>query len=124
VKRVTDIIAEISAASQEQSQGIDQVNKAVSQMDQIVQQNASQTEELSSTAQTLATQAHQLQGLVSRFKLMNEQGAPTVPAPALSVAGRIVRPVAPASTKLYAPAGAGARGNGSAWDQADGFDEF
>jgi methyl-accepting chemotaxis protein len=124
VKRVTDIIAEITAASQEQSQGIEQVNKAVSQMDQVVQQNASQTEELSSTAQTLATQAHQLHGLVSRFKLMNEQGAPTVLTLALPVAAPIMRPVAPAPAKLYAPAGAGARGNGSAWDQGDGFDEF
>jgi methyl-accepting chemotaxis protein len=69
VKRVTDIIAEIAAASQEQSQGIDQVNRAVSQMDHVVQSNAAQTEELSSTAQVLASQSTELHGLVNRFKL-------------------------------------------------------
>jgi methyl-accepting chemotaxis protein len=74
VKRVTDIIAEIAAASQEQTAGIDQVNRAVTQMDQVTQANAAQTEELSSTAQALAEQARELQGLVGRFKLAD--GAP------------------------------------------------
>jgi ABC-type transporter Mla subunit MlaD len=69
VKRVTDIIAEIAAASQEQSTGIDQVNRAVTQMDQVVQTNAAQTEELSSTANSLATEAQDLQTLVARLKL-------------------------------------------------------
>jgi methyl-accepting chemotaxis protein len=69
VKRVTDIIAEIAAASQEQSQGIDQVNGAVGQMDQVVHANAAQTEELSATARSLAGQAAELQKLVGRFKL-------------------------------------------------------
>jgi ABC-type transporter Mla subunit MlaD len=52
VKRVTDIIAEISAASQEQSQGIDQVNRAVAQMDHVTQSTAAQTEQVSATAQS------------------------------------------------------------------------
>lgn len=69
VKRVTDIVAEIAAASREQSQGIDEINRAVSQMDQITQQNAAQTEELSATAGTLAAQASELEALVSWFKL-------------------------------------------------------
>jgi methyl-accepting chemotaxis protein len=69
VRRVTDIIAEISAASQEQSQGIDQVNRAVAQMDNVTQATAAQTEQVSATAQSLATQAEQLQGLVARFRL-------------------------------------------------------
>src|SRR5262245_2824559 len=60
VKRVTDIVSEIAAASREQSTGIDQVNKAVTQMDAVTQANASQTEELSGTAQALTAQAEQL----------------------------------------------------------------
>jgi methyl-accepting chemotaxis protein len=72
VKRVTDIIGEIAAASQEQSSGIDQVNRAVTQMDQVVQANATETEELSSTAQSLTAQSQQLQSLVARFKLGDE----------------------------------------------------
>jgi methyl-accepting chemotaxis protein len=69
VKRVTDIISEIAAASREQSTGIDQVNRAVTQMDQVTQSNAAQTEELAGTADGLSAQAVQLQELVSRFRL-------------------------------------------------------
>ncbi|HEY2988402.1 MAG TPA: methyl-accepting chemotaxis protein [Candidatus Binatia bacterium] len=69
VKQVTDIIGEIAAASHEQTAGIDQVNRAVTQMDSVVQSNAAQTEELSSTARSLTTQAQQLQALVAKFKL-------------------------------------------------------
>lgn len=73
VKRVTDIVGEIAASSREQSPGIEQVAKAMSQMDQVTQQNASQTEELSSTAQELSGSAEQLQALVARFQLDNTQ---------------------------------------------------
>ncbi len=69
VKRVTDLITEIAAAGKEQSTGIEQVNKAVTQMDTVTQKNASQTEEMSATAQTLTDQAAQLRDLVARFKL-------------------------------------------------------
>lgn len=69
VKRVTDIVAEITAASQEQSTGIEQVNKAMTQMDQVTQSNSAQTEELSSTAQSLSSQAQQLQAMANRFQL-------------------------------------------------------
>jgi methyl-accepting chemotaxis protein len=72
VKRVTDIIGDIAAASQEQSSGIDQVNRAVTQMDHVVQSNAAQTEELSSTARSLRGQAQQLQVLVAKFKLKHD----------------------------------------------------
>ena len=69
VNRVTSITAGIAAASQEQSQGIAQVSKAVVQMDHAIQQNAVQAEELASTSQLLAGQAQPLQTLVGRFKL-------------------------------------------------------
>jgi len=69
VKQVTDMIAEITAASQEQSVAIEQVHRAVSQMDQVTQSNTAQTEALTTTAHTLAVQAEQLQGLVGQFKL-------------------------------------------------------
>ncbi|AMV28036.1 Methyl-accepting chemotaxis protein II [Gemmata sp. SH-PL17] len=76
VARVTAIITEIAGASKEQSVGIDQVNKAVSQMDTVTQRNAAQTEELSATAQTLTDQAGQLRDLVARFKLSEEHAVP------------------------------------------------
>ena len=69
VKKTADLIAEITAASTEQSQGIEQVNKAVTQMDSVTQQNAAQTEALSSTAQALAAQAAELSIQVGQFKL-------------------------------------------------------
>jgi methyl-accepting chemotaxis protein len=68
-KRVADIVADIAAACQEQSGGIDQVNRAVAQMDRVTQDNAAQTEELSSTSQALATQAREMLDLVRRFTL-------------------------------------------------------
>jgi len=61
------------------SLGIEQVNHAVTQMDQVVQSNAAQTEELSSTAQTLAGEARQLEELVRRFRVAAESPAPTPP---------------------------------------------
>lgn len=69
VKRVTDIVAEIAAASKEQLTGIEQVNKAVSQMDRVTQSNAAQTEEMSGTAESLLGNAQQLSELVERFSL-------------------------------------------------------
>ncbi|MEY2929592.1 MAG: hypothetical protein RL033_341 [Pseudomonadota bacterium] len=72
VKRMTDVVGEIAAASREQNTGIDQVTSAVTQMDQVTQANAAQTEEMSSTASALAEQARQLRSLVARFRLGDE----------------------------------------------------
>jgi hypothetical protein len=69
VKRVTDIVGEIAAASGEQSTGIEQVNTAMTQMDQVTQANSAQTEELSATAQSLSEQSAHLMELVSTFTL-------------------------------------------------------
>ncbi len=69
VKQVADLVAEISAASQEQASGIDQVNRAIMQMDTVTQSNAAQVEELSSTSQSLAAQAEYMKTMVSHFKL-------------------------------------------------------
>jgi methyl-accepting chemotaxis protein len=69
VRRVTDIMNEISAASSEQATGIEQVNKAVSQMDQVTQQNAALVEEASAAAQSLAQQAAGLRDTVGVFRV-------------------------------------------------------
>jgi methyl-accepting chemotaxis protein len=69
VKRVTDIVGEMAAASAEQSIGVDQVNTAITQMDHVTQSNSSQTEELAATAQAFAEQALRLQELVATFTL-------------------------------------------------------
>lgn len=69
VKRVTDIMGEISAASREQSSGIEQVNQAVTQMDEVTQQNAALVEEAAAAAESMQEQAQALIQAVSTFKL-------------------------------------------------------
>jgi methyl-accepting chemotaxis protein len=131
VKRVTDIVAEISAASSEQSTGIDQVNRAVTQMDQVVQSNAAQTEELSSTAQALTEQAVELQRLVGRFKLAGEQGvqagARLHASPAPAATARLARPApekTPARVTPVKPGAAGVRTAAVSGGTTAGFEEF
>jgi methyl-accepting chemotaxis protein len=68
-KKVNDLIAEIAAASQEQSQGIDQVNSAVAQMDKVTQQNAANSEESASAAEELSSQAEELKTMIDQFAL-------------------------------------------------------
>ncbi|WP_373991950.1 Cache 3/Cache 2 fusion domain-containing protein [Duganella sp. BuS-21] len=69
VRRVTDIMAEISHASEEQRAGIGQVHEAITQMDQVTQQNAALVEEAAAAAQALQDQAHELEDVVRIFKL-------------------------------------------------------
>jgi len=80
VQRVTDIMGEIAAASEEQSSGIDQVARAVTQMDEVTQQNAALVEEAAAAAQSLENQASALKAAVSVFQL-NDSGLETVKAP-------------------------------------------
>jgi methyl-accepting chemotaxis protein len=72
VQRVSDIISEIAAASSEQTTGIDQVNQAVTSMDEVTQQNAALVEEAAAAAESLLDQANNLAEVVSIFKLGNE----------------------------------------------------
>ncbi|MDY7578799.1 methyl-accepting chemotaxis protein [Herbaspirillum sp. RTI4] len=73
VKRVTDIMAEIMAASQEQSAGIAEVNQAISQMDQVTQQNAALVEQAAAAAESMQEQASQLSQTVAIFNLGGSQ---------------------------------------------------
>ena len=77
VKRVTDIMAEISSASAEQSAGIEQVNSAIGRMDEATRQNAALVEQAAAAAASLQDEAAALSGVVSVFK-MEQQGARTV----------------------------------------------
>ncbi|WP_225978931.1 methyl-accepting chemotaxis protein, partial [Paracidovorax cattleyae] len=94
IRRVTDIMGEISAASSEQSAGVAQVGEAVTQMDQTTQQNAALVEEMAAAASSLRSQAQDLVQAVSVFRLASDgppavvaavpsvTAAPAVPAPA------------------------------------------
>lgn len=71
-QRVSDLMAEISAASQEQSSGIEQVNQAVTQMDQVTQQNAALVQQAAGAAGSLETQAGDLYQAVVRFRVASD----------------------------------------------------
>ncbi|MFZ4626544.1 MAG: methyl-accepting chemotaxis protein, partial [Rhodoferax sp.] len=72
IRRVTDIMGEISAASGEQSVGVSQVGQAVTEMDQVTQQNAALVEQMAAAASSLRSQAHDLVAVVAVFKLQQD----------------------------------------------------
>jgi methyl-accepting chemotaxis protein len=85
VRRVADLMGEITHASQDQSSGIDQINQAIGQMDQVTQQNAALVEEAAAAAQSLEHQAKTLVHAVSVFKLGHRDAGTSMaalPAPA------------------------------------------
>ncbi|MBC8637175.1 Tar ligand binding domain-containing protein [Caballeronia sp. EK] len=113
VQRVTDIMGEIAAASEEQSSGIEQVSRAVTQMDEVTQQNAALVEEAAAAAQSLEDQAARLRQAVAVFQVAD--GAPlavtmsastpaTKVAPRATMTPRVAPRVSPAKRAVTAPA--------------------
>ncbi|MGI2153459.1 methyl-accepting chemotaxis protein [Shewanella oncorhynchi] len=76
IKRVNDIMAEIASASNEQAIGIDEISKAVVQMDEMTQQNAALVEEAAAAAESMQSQAQQLSDSVASFRVDDEDEAP------------------------------------------------
>ncbi len=142
VKRVTDIIAEISAASQEQASGIDQVNKAIMQMDETTQQNAALVEETTSASQSMKDQARELMTQVEVFKTGGESHSErhtaakrdakhsTTAPQSKPMAGYVQKPglkkpmPAAKRTDDKAPAGVGAGNGHDRRRKDDDFEEF
>jgi len=128
VKRVTDIIGEITAASQEQASGIDQVNKAIMSMDETTQQNAALVEETTSAAQSMKEQAKELVRQVNMFKLSEGTGTASMRRP--SVSSVAAAPKAPAKKPVPAKPAvrpepvAVAAGGSKVQHGADEFEEF
>ncbi|MCP3658106.1 methyl-accepting chemotaxis protein [Herbaspirillum sp.] len=109
VRRVTDVVAEISAASNEQSDGIEQINHAIVQMDEVTQQNAALVEQAAAAAQSLQEQSGRLVETVSIFKLSSQETPraqparkPVPPKPAGKPAA--AAPAAPAKAAVAASA--------------------
>ena len=103
IRKTADLVQEVAAASQEQSQGVAQVSKAMGVVDQVTQRNASAAEELSSTALEMSMQAEGLQQLIEYFRLA-AQAAPARPATA-KVAPSAPKPALPgAAPHALAPA--------------------
>jgi methyl-accepting chemotaxis protein len=99
VARVTDIMGEITAASREQSAGIDQVNEAITHMDRSTQENAALVEEAAAAATSLQEQAARLSQAASRFRLAEGQQAVTAAVPVTAAAPR-TRQRAPAPRRV------------------------
>jgi methyl-accepting chemotaxis protein len=70
VKKVSDIVAEIAAASREQSSGIEQVNRAIMQMDELTQQNAALVEQATAASQAMAEQVRSLNEMLARYRVL------------------------------------------------------
>ncbi|RFP20240.1 HAMP domain-containing protein [Duganella sp. BJB488] len=117
IRQVADIMGEITAATQEQSNGIEEVNQAITQMDEMTQQNAALVEEAAAAAESMQEQAEMLAQAVSIFKLTNDQvrrAVPAVPAPR-PVPAVSARPAAkPAAPKKLASAAPAA---GDEWEE-------
>ncbi|MGH8810285.1 MAG: methyl-accepting chemotaxis protein, partial [Noviherbaspirillum sp.] len=103
VKRVTDIINEIAAASREQSDGIEQVNQAIGQMDEVTQQNAALVEEAAAAAGSLQEQAGSLVQLVSIFRLAESHVPATAPSGTLHDMPQPTANVMPLQSKTATP---------------------
>ncbi len=117
IKRVTDIMSEITAASTEQSAGIEQVNLAITQMDEVTQQNAALVEEAAAAAESLEEQAQNLSVAVATFKVDESTAVAVSRAPA-------ARPAAPARKAAPAKAPAKAVAKPKAAKPAEGEEEW
>jgi methyl-accepting chemotaxis protein len=113
IRRVTDIMGEISAASNEQSAGVAQVGEAITQMDQTTQQNAALVEQMAAAASSLKTQANELVDVVALFKLGADQGGADTAARA-QVRSPSPKPFKGPDRRLGAPSqGPASRGSSS-----------
>ena len=81
IKKVSDIVAEIAAASREQSAGIEQVNRAVMQMDELTQQNGALVEQATAASQAMAQQSRELNDMMDRYQLGDGQVRAAAAAP-------------------------------------------
>ncbi|MBV6324560.1 methyl-accepting chemotaxis protein [Duganella violaceipulchra] len=116
VKRVTDIMSEIMLASQEQSSGIEQINTAVTQMDDVTQQNAALVEEAAAAAHAMQDQVNSLNDLVSVFRTEAKAGAARPALQRVAVVVPAKTPRAPALTTAVRARGA-AKADAQEWEE-------
>jgi methyl-accepting chemotaxis protein len=121
IKKTSDLVQEITAASEEQSSGVGQINAAVSQLSQTTQQNASSSEELAATAEEMSSQAEQLQQTMGFFKLAGSRVATHAPSePRRAVPQKLTKSVKP---KTSSRAGGFSLNPGMAFATGDAPDE-
>jgi methyl-accepting chemotaxis protein len=113
IRKTAELVQEVSAASREQSTGIEQTNKALQDLDRVTQQNAAAAEQMAATASELSNQAHKLQTAVGFFQL--EAARARSHAASRRTAGRPARSAASSGTPARKPS-TGHAGNGHASD--------
>ena len=117
VAELSTIVSEIAASAQEQASGLDQINTAINQMDQVTQQNAAMVEESTAASRALARETEELSGLVGRFQLgTRSAAAPVRPA--------APRPVAAQPVAMLKTAGRGGAARSPAPAEAEDWQEF
>ena len=104
VSEISTLVAEIAASAQEQATGLSQVNTAVNQMDQTTQQNAAMVEQSTAASHSLAQEAHQLSGLVSKFQIGGSPARAAASVPASHKASHRPSPAAAFASRHSAPA--------------------
>jgi hypothetical protein len=109
VRRVTDVIGEITAAATEQSEGIAGVNRSISNLDQMTQQNAALVEESAAAAESLRDQADRMKQAVAVFKVAAGQGGVALSAVPVRTAGPATKPFKGAERRSADDMGATAR---------------
>ena len=124
IVRVTDIMGEITSATHEQTIGIEQINMAIAQMDEVTQQNAALVEEAAAASQSMQEQAGELAHVVGFFKTGNHVASAAKPSPvrAAPAAPAIARPAArPAPVRKAVAAAPARRGNAAAESEWEEF---
>ena len=116
IRRVTDIVSEIAAASLEQSSGIEQINTAISKMDEMTQQNAALVEEAAAAAESLEDQSQNLMNSVSAFKVDANARAIMQHAPALKLTAHVIGKTVPHKAVVTTKSKANAKSNGKGDD--------
>jgi len=124
VRRVTDLIGEITAASLEQSTGVTQVNQAVNQLDQATQQNAALVEQSAAAAASLREQAGRLAEAVARFKLSRDETRQVIAKVQVTSRAQQAKPAAPAQPPVAVPVRKRETRANPPQRTDDGWDEF
>ena len=127
IRKTADLVQEVAAASKEQSSGVFQVNRAMSQVDHVMQRNASAAEELSSTAEEMSLQAHSLEQLMEFFKVSGSAaqswtGRRAASVPAVQPRKQAGSPILAAS--LAKPEGSAVPAPAFSSDDRNGFEPF
>jgi methyl-accepting chemotaxis protein len=118
VQKTSELVQEITVASREQDSGAGQINKAIQQLDTVIQRNASSSEEMSSTSEELAGQAAQLQGAIAFFKV---EGAGRSAAQLATKSRKIAKPAPRTAVHSLSPARAGQQRKGNDTNGGEGI---